>query len=114
MVGREGRCLEERGSPFWDICQSRYFKLSLFCLVNKGNGPSQFFLFPLNMPKLKILCLHGLAENAIYMRKKTESMMRSVEDMVDLGNRKWRMDRVRSNCPQYHSVHEWSLSSTPG
>ncbi|SAM04298.1 hypothetical protein [Absidia glauca] len=36
------------------------------------------------MPKLKILCLHGLAENAIYMRKKTEFMMRSVEDMVDL------------------------------
>ncbi|KAI8331667.1 serine hydrolase FSH [Chlamydoabsidia padenii] len=36
------------------------------------------------MTKLKILCLHGWAENGITFEKKAKRLMRSVEDKVDL------------------------------
>ncbi|ORZ22213.1 serine hydrolase FSH [Absidia repens] len=36
------------------------------------------------MSKLRILCLHGLAQNKTMFMKKTAALMRSVEDSVDL------------------------------
>lgn len=39
----------------------------------------------LNSKKLRILCLHGMAQNAILFRKKTKSLLRDIEDIAELG-----------------------------
>lgn len=64
----------------------------------------------LNSKKLRILCLHGMAQNAILFRKKTKSLLRDIEDIAELGLDHYELDYskrsfvIRLQCTYKHLI----------